>query len=189
MTHIQYQLNEFREFALARINSAKESLTLDELYDEWRLRYPDPDQLANDAKAVAASLTDYRNGVEGKPAYCVECVIRTCEELAGPGLTFCHACSRLPCRRLKDLDRRYRTRYGVSLMDNQARIRSIGARAFLVEDRARWTCTACGAHLCMHSPACPQCGIERVMPATGVQAPGIQSRRSARQRRGSSGRR
>lgn len=68
MALIQEQRNEFREFALARINSAKVSLTLDELYDEWRLNTPDPYQLANDAKAVAASLTDYRNGVEGKPA-------------------------------------------------------------------------------------------------------------------------
>ena len=67
MTHIADQLNEFREFALARINSSKNQLTLDEIYDEWRLNNPDPEQLAADAQAVAASLADYRNGVEGKP--------------------------------------------------------------------------------------------------------------------------
>jgi hypothetical protein len=68
MTQIADQINQFREFALARLNSGNKELTIDELYDEWRTQNPDPSQLADDARAVAASLKDYRNGVTGKPA-------------------------------------------------------------------------------------------------------------------------
>lgn len=68
MTQIADQINQFREFALARLSSGNKELTIDELYDEWRIQNPDPEQLADDAKAVAASLNDYQNGVSGKPA-------------------------------------------------------------------------------------------------------------------------
>jgi len=68
MTDIADQLRQFREFALARINSSKDRQSLDELFDEWRLQNPDPEQVVKDSQAVAASLADYRKGVEGKPA-------------------------------------------------------------------------------------------------------------------------
>jgi hypothetical protein len=68
ITQIADQLDQFREFALARLSSAGEGLTLDALYDEWRTMNPDRSQMEADHQAVAASLRDYRSGVSGKPA-------------------------------------------------------------------------------------------------------------------------
>ena len=68
MTQIADQIDQFRAFALAYLNSETKEMTIDELYDEWRLLNPDPVQMDNDKNAVAASLRDYRNGVSGKPA-------------------------------------------------------------------------------------------------------------------------
>lgn len=65
MSQITDQLDQFREFALLRISSAGNRLSLDELFEEWRLTHPDPQQQADDASAVLASLHDYRNGVQG----------------------------------------------------------------------------------------------------------------------------
>ncbi len=65
MSQISDQLDQFREFALSRITATGNRLTLDELFDEWRLAFPDPQQQAEDAQAVQASLNDYRNGVQG----------------------------------------------------------------------------------------------------------------------------
>jgi hypothetical protein len=65
MSQISDQIDQFREFALSRITTADDRLTLDELFDEWRLAHPDPQQQADDAQAVLASLNDYRNGVQG----------------------------------------------------------------------------------------------------------------------------
>lgn len=68
MNQLAEQLNQFHQFALDRINSSNEPVTLDELYDEWRLSNPDQHLVDIDAAAIAESLTDYRNGAQGKPA-------------------------------------------------------------------------------------------------------------------------
>lgn len=66
MSRVAFQIDHFRQFALSRIESSTDGFTIDDLYDEWRLENPEPSQLADDARAVSASITDYRNGVPGK---------------------------------------------------------------------------------------------------------------------------
>lgn len=68
MTQIADQIDQFREFVLARLSSAGEELTMDDLYDEWRIMNPDRSQREADHQAVAASLRDYHSGVLGVPA-------------------------------------------------------------------------------------------------------------------------
>lgn len=65
MSQISNQLDQFREFALSKIKTSGNRLTLDELFDEWRLTHPDPHQQADDAQAALDSLDDCRNGVQG----------------------------------------------------------------------------------------------------------------------------
>jgi len=50
-----------------------------------------------------------------KPAHCVNCGIRNCEKLKSK---FCFACDLFPCSRLKRLDRRYRAKYRMSMLEN-----------------------------------------------------------------------
>ena len=90
------------------------------------------------------------------------CIIRECEILADKKLKFCGPkCDKYPCRRLKNLDKRYRTRYGMSMLDNLAMIENEGVRAFIRSEKARWKCPECGEYFCVHRPACLECGTNR----------------------------
>ena len=89
------------------------------------------------------------------------CIIRECEILAEKKLKFCSSkCEKYPCRRLKNLDKRYSTKYGMSMLENLAFIEEQGIRKFIAHEKERWKCPECGEFLCVHRPACVNCGHE-----------------------------
>lgn len=92
-----------------------------------------------------------------KPNHCVHCVIRHCPNRTG----FCYDCEKFPCKRMKDLDKRYRTKYGMSMLENLAYIQQNGLPAFLQMEGERRTCKQCGALLCIHRNECPSCKAPR----------------------------
>lgn len=61
-------LEDFHEFALARIQASGSDLTWDELVDQWRVRRPSPDRRAADLDAIRAAVDDMRAGDHGEPA-------------------------------------------------------------------------------------------------------------------------
>jgi len=89
-----------------------------------------------------------------KPKYCRICSIKFCTHQK----RFCFTCPIFPCARLKKLDKRYRTRYGMSMLDNLALIKKIGVRKFVKREEKRWKCPKCGKTLCVHRPFCLFCG-------------------------------
>jgi hypothetical protein len=66
---------------------------------------------------------------------------------------------KFPCRRIKDLDKRYRTKYGVSLIENLNTIKEIGLTQFVELEKGKWKCSNCGQLLCVHRDTCINCGI------------------------------
>ena len=105
-----------------------------------------------------AGCTDPR--AEAKVPHCTRCRFILCTE-PHPDSRFCYDCSRYPCRRLRQLDLRYRTKYRMSPIENLEAIRAVGLRKFVAREKARWKCPACGATLCVHRPACLRCGHPR----------------------------
>ena len=97
---------------------------------------------------------------EAKLPHCRRCHFITCPE---PHRTrrFCFDCTRFPCRRLRQLDLRYRTKYRMSPIENLEAIRSFGIRRFIATEKARWMCSACTATLSVHRAACLICGQPR----------------------------
>ena len=93
-----------------------------------------------------------------KPFHCVNCSIRHCGELGNGGRDLCVDCGKFPCRRLKQLDKRYREKYRMSLVDNLRQIKEAGMDAFLAGQVDRWTCTTCGGFICVHRGYCVRCG-------------------------------
>jgi hypothetical protein len=69
------------------------------------------------------------------------CTIFSCDLVRG---RYRHPCDEYPCRRLRLLDKRYRTRYHMSMIGNLEAIREHGISYFVRTERERWTCTACG---------------------------------------------
>jgi hypothetical protein len=98
-----------------------------------------------------------RGGDHNKATGCIRCAIKTCAERSAAGLKYCTACTDFPCHRLRHLDQRYRTRYGVSVLANLARIQAVGEVRFMAEENATWVCPECGARLSMHLPQCGSC--------------------------------
>ncbi|MFA6524650.1 MAG: DUF3795 domain-containing protein [Patescibacteria group bacterium] len=91
--------------------------------------------------------------------YCRKCIIRNCAILKKNKWKFCSSkCQNYPCRRLKNLDTRYKTRYGMSMLENLQFIREQGIRKFVANEQIRWTCKKCHEVVCVHRPACLNCG-------------------------------
>ncbi len=106
-----------------------------------------------------------------KKGYCAGCLPRgkncafmkkSCE-LLGKGLVrFCYECSNYPCRRLKTLDKRYSTRYHMSMIENLDFIQAHGLGSFLAREAAKWACPKCGATICCHNGLCFHCDLDKL---------------------------
>ncbi len=91
---------------------------------------------------------------------CLTCKIKNCELIRSGSQKFCFGCDSFPCTRLKNLDKRYRSKYGASLLENLKMIESEGIRHFIRKEKEKWTCPQCGELLCMHKPSCQACGYQ-----------------------------
>lgn len=96
-----------------------------------------------------------------QPFSCRKCSINLCEQLKKSKVKFCFVCSKYPCTRLKNLDKRYRTKYGMSMIENLNNIKENGVRNFVKQEKARWACPKCGSIICVHRKQCVVCGEER----------------------------
>ncbi len=92
-----------------------------------------------------------------KPLSCVHCIIKNCEYLAATQSKFCYECIKYPCARIKQLNKRYSTKYNVSIADNQQTIKNRGLEAFILQDTEKWKCPQCGGSICMHRGFCLKC--------------------------------
>lgn len=63
MATSEHEIDSFSEFAKSQLNNRGSDVSLDELFDEWRIANPPPD----DALAIKASLRDMENGETGRP--------------------------------------------------------------------------------------------------------------------------
>ena len=85
-------------------------------------------------------------------------------DLLGKGLVrFCYDCAGFPCRRLKALDRRYRTSYHMSMIENLEFIRDRGMEEFLGKEAAKWRCPDCGGVICCHNGLCLNCSLDKLL--------------------------
>ena len=96
-----------------------------------------------------------------KPAYCQTCSIKHCTVFTNSKSKYCSSCGGYPCKRLKVLDKRYRNKYGMSMIENLNLISEIGSRAFIQSERKKWTCSKCGNIISVHKKDCLKCGHER----------------------------
>lgn len=85
------------------------------------------------------------------------CVIKHCPNQPSKS-GYCFECDKFPCRRLKDLDKRYRTKYHMSMIENLNYIRDHEIALFLENEKHRWQCPECSAIVCVHKPNCLTCG-------------------------------
>ena len=105
--------------------------------------------------------TGCRDDDTNKAATVMRCIIKNCDTVKTNESGFCFECAEYPCRRLRQLDKRYRTKYAMSMIENLESIKKIGLVAFVEEEKERWRCLKCGGIVCVHRGYCYNCG-ERV---------------------------
>lgn len=105
-------------------------------------------------------------------SYCSGCIPRGknctymkdwCELLGKGKIRFCFDCKDYPCNRLKALDKRYRTKYHMSMIKNLNYIKEYGAESFLKKEEVKWRCPACGGTICWHNGLCLNCNIDTLL--------------------------
>jgi hypothetical protein len=93
-----------------------------------------------------------------KSKSCLACKIKNCEKLVKGELEYCFQCNEFPCALLIHLDKRYKTKYGTSPIDNLLSIKEIGISSYVENENIKWACVECGAMICMHKLQCLSCG-------------------------------
>ncbi len=89
--------------------------------------------------------------------FSTRCAIRNCEFIRETESKYCYGCPKFPCKRLKQLDKRYRLRYQMSMIENLGVIEKSGLESFLQKELNRWRCHSCGGTICVHTGYCLPC--------------------------------
>lgn len=91
-----------------------------------------------------------------KTAHMIEdcCFVRCCTD---KGIQNCSECPDMPCEALTAFANDEYAHHSASIT-NLYRIREIGLKAWLAEQKQKYTCPDCGARLSWSSVACDQCG-------------------------------
>jgi hypothetical protein len=98
-----------------------------------------------------------------KSKYRSTCIIKNCEYIDLNGRKkYCYICKEFPCQRMKQLDKRYSTKYGMSMIENQGYIKKHGIRKFVKNERGRWTCKHCGGLIVVHKEKCLYCDLPKI---------------------------
>jgi len=97
---------------------------------------------------------------KSKHKACVQCIIKNCNFLEETQSKFCYDCTKYPCRRLKQLDKRYRTKYRTSFLENLMMIKQNGIEYFLDFETRRRTCRKCRSALSVHRSYCLACNTD-----------------------------
>lgn len=103
--------------------------------------------------------------------YCPGCLPRgmncthmkeRCETIGNGLVRFCFECKEYPCKRLKGLDKRYSTKYHMSMIENLDFINEYGMKLFLEREESKWLCPDCGASICCHNGLCLNCDLDKL---------------------------
>lgn len=101
--------------------------------------------------------------------YCPGCIPRgknclhmgdSCELLKHGKVRFCYVCEKYPCKRLIALDKRYKLKYNLSVLENLNYIRDKGMEKFLEKEDRKWRCNKCNDVICCHNGLCLNCELE-----------------------------
>ncbi len=98
-----------------------------------------------------------RGDDSGKPITRTRCQIKTCKSNQGRKARYCFNCEEFPCEILNHLDKRYRTKYNMSMIDNLEDIKKIGVREFIRNENVKWQCPKCHGTICVHKKECYNC--------------------------------
>ncbi len=96
-------------------------------------------------------------GCRARTSHCA-LIKKPCNKLKTKQVTYCFECVDFPCKNLRTLDKRYRSNFGMSMIENLNYIQKNGIDEFLRYEQERWKCPRCGEVICVHNKTCYSCG-------------------------------
>ena len=87
---------------------------------------------------------------------------KRCDLLMNDKVKYCYECKEYPCDKLKAIDKRYKTNFRMSMIENLEFIKEKGMDKFLKQQRKRWKCPKCGDTICCHNGICFSCGTNKL---------------------------
>ena len=85
---------------------------------------------------------------------------KQCDLLTNNQINYCFECTNFPCENLKKLDKRYKEKYKMSMIENLEYIKKNDINKFLEKEKIRWKCPDCGGLICVHNKICYNCKIK-----------------------------
>jgi len=83
---------------------------------------------------------------------------KSCKKLSKKEIKYCFECTDFPCDHLKKLDKRYTTKYDMSMINNLEFIKNKGIKMFLKQQEEKYSCPKCNGVICVHTNKCYSCG-------------------------------
>jgi len=87
---------------------------------------------------------------------------KSCLLLLNNKVKYCYECNDFPCHRLKIIDKRYRERYRMSIVENLNYIKEKGVGKFLLSEKKKWQCPECREFISCHNGLCFKCDFKRL---------------------------
>ena len=117
---------------------------------------------------ICKSYLAYSRGIpekKGKVSHCPGCLARNkncyikrgCRKLRRNEIKSCSECDGMPCENVDRLDWRYRSHYGMSMVENLKEIRENGMEKFLEKQEEKYLCPECGDVVSVHDGKCYMC--------------------------------
>ena len=85
---------------------------------------------------------------------------KRCSLLLEGRVQYCYECQDFPCKGLQQIDKRYRSQFRMSMIDNLEYIKKNGISKFMTVQEEKWKCPECGGLICCHNGICFNCGID-----------------------------
>ena len=113
-----------------------------------------------------------------KLRYCTGCrarrnkpcaFVKNCKLLSEGKVQYWYECDEFPCGRLKQLDKRYRTFYHMSMIENFKYLKEYGVNKFLEKEEETWKCPECSGVISCPNGICYNCGIEELRAVEKVR--------------------
>jgi hypothetical protein len=103
----------------------------------------------------------YCEGCRTRPRICAW-LKKRCDLLLNDKVEFCYECKNFPCDKLEHIDRRYRTHFKTSFLENLETIKKDGIEKLLKNQRKKWRCSGCEGMICCHNGLCFQCDLKKL---------------------------
>ncbi len=122
---------------------------------------------------ICKAYLAYSRGVpyqKGKVTHCIGCLARNkncafikrnCPKISKNHVRFCYECDIMPCENLDRIDKHYRERYGMSMVENLKEIQAKGIKEFLRAQNEKHKCPVCGDLVSVHDGKCYVCSYIR----------------------------